>query len=177
MPWLGTWTPGTGAKVIPVALADGRTVRIAPLICYDVLAPALVHAATRAGAELFVTLSNDSWLAAGGAPARLVVAAFRSIETRRPQVRATNTGISAIITATGDIVAMAGVDARATLAAPVPDGRGDPPRRVGRMVRRWPVGAVVLLRRHRRRTASEDECLLHPVRGPVHEVDLVVDVS
>jgi apolipoprotein N-acyltransferase len=125
MPWVGTWTPGTGAKVIPVALADGRTVRIAPLICYDVLAPALVHAATRAGAELFVTLSNDSWFADGQGPhLHLVGAAFRSIETRRPQVRSTNTGISAVITATGDIVATAGVDARATLAAPVvPDGR------------------------------------------------------
>src|SRR5205823_11948780 len=65
LPWLGTWTPGAGPSVIPVVLPDGRTVRVAPLICYDVLAPALVHAATRAGAELFVTLSNDSWFSAG----------------------------------------------------------------------------------------------------------------
>jgi len=124
LPWLGTWTAGAGAKVIPVALADGRTVRIAPLICYDVLAPGLVYAAARAGAELFVTLSNDSWFAAGKGPhLHLVGAIFRSIETRRPQVRATNTGISAVITATGEVVAVAGVGERATLAATVvPDG-------------------------------------------------------
>jgi apolipoprotein N-acyltransferase len=125
MPWLGTWTPGSGAKVIPIALADGRTVRVAPLVCYDVLAPALVHAAARAGAELFVTLSNDSWFATGEGPhLHLVGAVFRSIETRRPQIRATNTGISAIVTATGDVVATAAVDTRATLAGTVvPDGR------------------------------------------------------
>jgi apolipoprotein N-acyltransferase len=120
LPWAGTWTPGTGAKVIPVALADGRTVRVAPLICYDVLAPALVHAAARAGAELFVTLSNDSWFASGEGPhLHLVGAAFRSVETRRAQVRATNTGISAIITAAGDVAATAGIDERATLVGSV----------------------------------------------------------
>jgi apolipoprotein N-acyltransferase len=123
-PWLGTWTAGAGAKVIPLALADGRRVRVAPLICYDALAPALVRDAVRSGAELLVTLSNDSWFAAGKGPwQHLVGAIFRSIETRRPQARATNTGISALITATGDIVATTRVDERATLAAAlVPDG-------------------------------------------------------
>jgi apolipoprotein N-acyltransferase len=124
LPWLGTWRAGPGAKVIPVALARGRTVHVAPLICYDVLAPDLVYAAARAGAELFVTLSNDSWFASGKGPhLHLVGAVFRSIETRRPQVRATNTGVSAVITASGEIVATAGVGERATLAAiVVPDG-------------------------------------------------------
>jgi apolipoprotein N-acyltransferase len=123
-PWLGTWKAGDGPKVIPVALADGRTVHVAPLICYDALAPALVQDAVRNGAELIVTLSNDSWFAGGKGPRlHLVGAIFRSLETRRPQVRVTNTGISAVITATGDLVAIGPVGARALLAAPVvPDG-------------------------------------------------------
>jgi apolipoprotein N-acyltransferase len=49
----------------------------------------------------------------------LVLSAFRSIETRRSQVRATNTGISAVITAAGDLLATAGVHERRVLAATV----------------------------------------------------------
>jgi len=120
LPWLGTWKAGAGTDVVPLALPGGRTVRIAPLICYDAVDPAFALAAVRRGAELIVTLSNDSWFASGLGPRlHLVVSAFRSIETRRPQVRATNTGVSAIITATGAMLAVAGVHERATLVAAV----------------------------------------------------------
>ena len=61
LPWLGTWTPGPGPRVVPVALGDGRTLRVAPLICYDALDPAMVRAAVSQGADVIVTLSNDSW--------------------------------------------------------------------------------------------------------------------
>jgi apolipoprotein N-acyltransferase len=124
LPWLGTWRPGTGSEVVPVALADGRTIRVAPLICYDAVEPGLALGAVRRGADLIVTLSNDSWFGGGaGNRLHLVVSAFRSIETRRPQVRATNTGISALIDATGAVIATAGVHERAAVAAAlVPDG-------------------------------------------------------
>ncbi len=125
LPWLGTWVGGAGTSVVPVALPDGSSLRVAPLICYDVLDPTLARASVRDGADLIVTLSNDSWFAFGSGPElHLQGAVFRSIETRRPQVRATNTGISAVIDATGDVVARAGVDERATLvAAVVPERR------------------------------------------------------
>src|SRR5262249_58064181 len=38
-PWLGTWKPGTGGDVVPVTLRDGRTIQVAPLICYAALHP------------------------------------------------------------------------------------------------------------------------------------------
>jgi apolipoprotein N-acyltransferase len=120
LPWLGTWKPGAGPQVVPLALRDGRTLRVAPLICYDAVDPRLALDAVRHGAEVIVTLSNDGWFAAGNGPRlHLVVSAFRSLETRRPQLRATNTGISAVITPAGDLVAVAGVHERATLVAPV----------------------------------------------------------
>jgi len=123
LPWLGSWKPGAGATVVPLRLRDGRTLRIAPLICYDVLAPGLVLAAARAGADLIVTLSNDSWFANGAGPRlHLLGAELRSIETRLPQLRATNTGISAVITPSGDIVERADVDERATLVGRVVPG-------------------------------------------------------
>ena len=124
LPWLGTWKPGVGPSLIPLGLPDGRMLRVAPLICYDAVDPRIALAAARQGADLIVTLSNDSWFASGAGPhLHLVVSAFRSIETRLAQVRATNTGISAAIDATGAIVAEIGVHERASAVASVAAGR------------------------------------------------------
>jgi apolipoprotein N-acyltransferase len=123
LPWLGSWQPGSGPQLIRLGLRDGRQLPVAPLICYDAVAPDFGIEAVRAGAELLVTLSNDSWFATGEGPhLHLVVSAFRSLETRRPQLRATNTGISAVISATGELLALADVHERAALVASVPAG-------------------------------------------------------
>jgi apolipoprotein N-acyltransferase len=121
LPWLGTWSPPDGGeRSLPLAL-DGRSVRVAPLICYDALEPGLVREAVREGAELIVTLSNDAWFAYGAGPRlHLAMAAFRSLETRRAQLRATPTGISAAISPTGEITAQLAVHAREALVATVP---------------------------------------------------------
>src|SRR5262249_1318177 len=65
LPGGDTWSRGEGGRVVPLRLAGGAPVSIAPLICYDVLDPRLALAAARRGAELILTLSNDSWFAAG----------------------------------------------------------------------------------------------------------------
>jgi apolipoprotein N-acyltransferase len=128
LPWVGSWVPGAGAPVTALHLAGGRVLRVAPLICYDAIDPRNAARAVRAGAELIVTLSNDSWLADGeGAHLHFVVSAFRSIETGRPQVRATTTGISAVVTPTGDVLTAAGVHEHAGLVAAVAPVAGPPP--------------------------------------------------
>jgi apolipoprotein N-acyltransferase len=120
MPWLGTWQPGPGPRVLEVRLRDGNALRFAPLICLDaVVANHSIDAASR-GAEVLVTLSNDSWFAeTPGAHLHLVVSAFRSIETRRPQLRVTNSGISAIIDASGELTATTNVGERRALVGTV----------------------------------------------------------
>lgn len=125
LPWLGTWRPGASTNVLDVGPSGGASgVRIAPLVCYDAVDPALTRQAVRDGAQLFVTLSNDAWFASGDGPLQhFVVAGFRSIETRTPQVRATTTGISGIVTATGETLAQAGVGERAALVARVVPSR------------------------------------------------------
>ncbi|HVO26411.1 MAG TPA: apolipoprotein N-acyltransferase, partial [Candidatus Margulisiibacteriota bacterium] len=125
LPWMGTWKPGAGGQVVSLSLHDGRTLRVAPLICYDALFPHHALAAVRQGAEMIVTVSNDSWFSFGNVPRLiLMISAFRSIETRRPQVRATNSGISAIITPTGEFLQTIGVDERGSLVAAVTPEHG-----------------------------------------------------
>lgn len=155
LPWLGTWRAGAGSGVLDATLPGGRRVRLAPLVCYDAVDPGLALEAVRAGAEVIVTLSNDSWFAAGGGPRlHLVVSAFRSLETRRPQVRATNTGISALITPAGEIVATLGVHERGVLVGSV-----TPVRSATTLMLLWgdwfgpfalALGFVLLLRQRRR---------------------------
>jgi apolipoprotein N-acyltransferase len=125
LPWLGTWRPGAGPRVRALPLADGRRLLAAPLICYDAVDPRFARAGVRAGAELLVTLSNDAWFASGEGPRlHLVVSAFRSIETRRPQLRVTNSGISAVIDAAGELRGELGVGERGVLLARLPAGPG-----------------------------------------------------
>ncbi|HVE82085.1 MAG TPA: apolipoprotein N-acyltransferase [Myxococcales bacterium] len=105
LPWMGTWTPGGGAVVLRLPLRNGGSAAIAPLICYDATDAALVAAARRQGAQALVTISNDGWFAGTrGVELDLAGAAFRSIETRLPQARATPDGLTASISDTGEVL-------------------------------------------------------------------------
>ncbi|MCP3102452.1 apolipoprotein N-acyltransferase [Myxococcus sp. K15C18031901] len=121
LPWTGRWSRGPGPRTVRVRLRDGRALTVAPLVCYDTLFPSYVADEVRQGAQLLLTLSNDSWFVGTPGPRlHLTHAVFRSIETRRPQVRVTNSGVSALIDATGAVLGEIGDDQRGTLAMRVP---------------------------------------------------------
>ena len=107
LPWIGSWKPGNGARVFPLRLADGREIPVQPLICLDDVDTGLALSGARLGAQVILTMSNDSWFTANPQGARLhqTVAAFRSIETHLPQFRVTSNGYSAAIDANGGILA------------------------------------------------------------------------
>ncbi len=78
--------------------------RFAPLICYEGIFPDLTRRFVERGAELLVNISNDAWYGRTSAPYQhLAMAAVRAVENRVPLVRATNTGISAVVDATGRV--------------------------------------------------------------------------
>ena len=107
LPWAGTWKAGNGARVFPLRLADGREIPVVPLICRDDVDASLAIAGARLGGQAILTLSNDAWFTEHpqGAELHQAVAAFRSIETRLPQFRVTTNGYSAVIDATGTVLA------------------------------------------------------------------------
>ena len=76
-----------------------------PLICYEAIVEEYVAKAARLGGRLILNLSNDSWFGNSlEAEEHFDKAVFASIETRLPQIRSTNSGISALILPNGEIV-------------------------------------------------------------------------
>ena len=116
-PWAGTWRAGDGPRVFPLRTTDGREVQVMPLICLDDVDSMLAIDGARLGAQAILGMSNDSWFTRHplGAELHLNVAAFRSIETRLPQLRVTANGISAAIDARGEIVERTAMDREAVL--------------------------------------------------------------
>jgi len=75
------------------------------LICFEVIFPELARIHAGKGANLLVNLTNDAWFGMTGAPFQhLSMAVFRAVETRKPLIRAANTGFSAFINARGKIL-------------------------------------------------------------------------
>jgi apolipoprotein N-acyltransferase len=72
------------------------------MICFESTFPYLGRDRVMAGADLLVVPTNDGWFGRSRAPGQhLLQAAMRALETRRPLVRAGNTGISAVIRPSG----------------------------------------------------------------------------
>jgi len=93
--------------------------RVAVFICYEAVFPEEVREFALGGAQVFLNISNDSWLGDSGGPAQhLNMARMRAIENRRWLLRPTNSGITASIDPYGRVVARAPRDQRVALEAP-----------------------------------------------------------
>ncbi|MEO8348283.1 MAG: apolipoprotein N-acyltransferase [Acidobacteriota bacterium] len=98
------------AAAEPAVLESGPW-RIGTGVCYEILYPILAWKQVRSGANLLVTISNDSWYGSGGAQAQhFAGAVLRSVENERYLLRAAITGISGIVDEKGRILAELGPD-------------------------------------------------------------------
>ena len=91
---------GEGAKIFsgPGGLFLG------PMICLEGLYARYVREIVKAGAQILFNATNDAWFGPGMEPAlHLYLTTFRSIETRRPLVRSTNTGHSTVVDIDGSL--------------------------------------------------------------------------
>ncbi len=105
-------------------LRNGRW-KFATFICYEDILPALVRKTLedygKGPANAMVNLTNDSWYGAGHEQEQhLQLAALRSAEHHRWLLRATSTGISAFVDATGRVVQRIPRNIRGTAIADVP---------------------------------------------------------
>jgi apolipoprotein N-acyltransferase len=92
---------GKEAKVFRIK----EGVNVIPLICYEAAFPEMVaDGAVALGGNLIVNPVNDGWFGDSKASEfHLALAVFRTVEYRMPLVRAANSGISAVVEATGEL--------------------------------------------------------------------------
>jgi apolipoprotein N-acyltransferase len=94
--------PGPGPRTLDLPF-DGKRVKVGLQICYEIIFSG--HVVDRAHRPDFIfNPSNDAWFGSWGQPQFLAQARLRAIEEGLPVVRATPTGISAVIDADGRVV-------------------------------------------------------------------------
>lgn len=130
-----------GAPPRPLAVQGMPAVQ--PLICYEALFPGL--AAHGARPAWILNISNDAWFGRTSGPwQHLNIASYRAIEQGLPIVRATPTGVSAVIDAQGRIVQgrMLGLGAYGAIDARLPPAAAATPySRAGD----WPFAGLLAL--------------------------------
>jgi apolipoprotein N-acyltransferase len=84
--------------------------RIGILICYEDVFPEISRRMVKRGATLLANLTNDAWYGVSSAPYQhLALSVFRAVENRRYLLRATNTGVSAMISPSGRVLVESGL--------------------------------------------------------------------
>ena len=90
---------GEGPKLFSI-----NNVQLGPMICVEGLYPRYVREIAALGAQILLNATNDAWFGRTSEPSQhLYLTAFRSIETRRPMVRAATAGHSAVIDIDGSL--------------------------------------------------------------------------
>lgn len=101
-----------GARIDPLIFPfAGRDWNLSVLICYEDILPGFTRDLVRHGnSDLLINMTNDAWFGDSNEPwIHMDLAKFRAVEHRRYLVRATNTGVSAVIDPVGRLVAHSGV--------------------------------------------------------------------
>lgn len=99
-PNVPNYIPGDGSKVFFMDSGIG----LIPLICYEAVFPSMVASGSAMGGNLVINPVNDGWFGNSAGPEiHLALALFRAVEFRMPVVRATNSGIGAVVTAAGEL--------------------------------------------------------------------------
>jgi apolipoprotein N-acyltransferase len=107
---IGPITAGTRQTILPI-----KNARLGVLICYESIFPSLARSSVREGANVLVNLSDDAWFGTTSAPYQLLaMAAMRALENHTTMVRVANTGISAVVSPTGEIVDATRLSSRIT---------------------------------------------------------------
>ena len=108
LPYIAGISPGTNSEPFTLSVKrDNQPIKdykYGVLICYESIFPELARGSVRRGADFIINISNDGWFNNSAELDQiLAISAFRAVENRTPFVRATNTGISAIIHPSGKI--------------------------------------------------------------------------
>ena len=108
-------------SLLNIQSTDGTTIPIGCAVCYESVYGEYYTDYIRKGAKAMTIITNDAWW--GNTPGyrqHLSYASLRAIETRRAIARCANTGISAIISPSGETVSETGWWTPAVLQGRIP---------------------------------------------------------
>ena len=102
--------PGTELNLI-----NSPNIKISPSICYEIAFDRIVRK-TAHNSNILITVSNDTWFGRSIGPEQhLEIAQNRALEHKKPLLRATNSGVSAIISHNGQVIEKQGYFEEKTL--------------------------------------------------------------
>ena len=130
--------PGPG----PLTLDIPRIGEVGFQICYEIIFSGQVVDRANRPAFLF-NPSNDAWFGAWGPPQHLAQAQLRALEEGLPVLRATPTGISAVVDADGRILHSLGNGVAGVIDAPLPSAKA--PTLFARLGNILPLAFALLL--------------------------------
>ena len=110
---IGDFSPGRKISLLQLPGAQ-----FGVLICYEIIFPDLTRRFVKQGADFLVNITNDAWFGNTSAPYQLFsMAVVRAIENKRFIARSANTGVSGIITPTGEIESASVIFTEAAITA------------------------------------------------------------
>ena len=122
---VGDFTPGERYTLIPLGQGGERPLA-GTFICLESAYPYITRRLTREGADVLIELTNDAYQGNTSVLRQhLSNAVFRAVETGRPLLRVTNTGVSARIDERGVVTDETGRFVEAVRAWPVALSSGD----------------------------------------------------
>jgi apolipoprotein N-acyltransferase len=112
----GHFTRGSHVRALPLG-----EYRVSTLICYEDIIPSFVRrAVTEVNPHVLINITNDAWFGNTHEPwIHFALAKFRAVEHHRFLLRATNSGVSGVMDASGRVVTHSGVFTQENLHAEV----------------------------------------------------------
>lgn len=104
LPFISNFGRGQGPEVLTYPHPEGE-LKIGGQVCYEGLYPGFTRKLAEKHTDILANVTNDSWFGWPFEPRQhMSMTLARAIEVRRPLIRSTNTGISTVGLANGDVL-------------------------------------------------------------------------
>lgn len=105
LPYASHTSKGESVHSLTLPREDGTQINLGILICYEGIIPEFNRGLLDSNPDMLINITNDDWFGLSAERyLHFVLALPRAIESRRPMIRSTLTGVSAIIDANGRIL-------------------------------------------------------------------------
>ena len=108
-----TTLPATALQATALQATALQKISLGLQICYEGIFDFFTRNLVLEGAQILINVTNDSWYGSWQEPwQHLYMTLARAIEVRRPLIRGTNTGLSAFVSARGEIDYISNINTR-----------------------------------------------------------------